>query len=173
MTIVMICAFLAVGLGVSLIKDRQRTVEDPVHGPQDPAADAGQPGGRYHGNTWWRWPLSFSISVLMGLSEVWVPRDMIRRLLGQRSGARGVLVAFFFGTAPTGPPYVAFPLASGLLKKGASTVKAIIFLEAWAAAKLPLVAAEIRFLGPDFARLRPARISARHGASGTGYGKYA
>lgn len=97
-----------------------------------------------------------AVLILMGLFEVWVPRDMIQRLLGQRSGTRGTLLAFFLGTAPTGPLYVAFPVASSLLKKGASTVNVIVFLGAWAAAKLPLVAAEIRFLGPDFALLRLA-----------------
>ncbi len=95
-----------------------------------------------------------AVVILMGLFEVWVPRDMIRRFLGRKAGGRGVFLAFLMGTAPTGPLYVAFPIASSLMKKGASPSNLIVFLGAWAAAKVPQIAMEAKFLGPDFAMAR-------------------
>lgn len=95
-----------------------------------------------------------AVVLLMGLFEVWIPKEMIRRLLGRRAGARGVFLAFLMGTAPTGPLYAAFPFAASLMKKGASPANVMVFLGAWAAAKVPQIAMEAKFLGLDFAVVR-------------------
>jgi uncharacterized membrane protein YraQ (UPF0718 family) len=95
-----------------------------------------------------------AVVLLMGLFEVWVPKEMIQRLLGRGAGVRGFVLAFFMGTAPTGPLYVAFPLAAALMQKGASPANIMVFLGAWAAAKVPQVAMEAKFLGLGFAITR-------------------
>jgi uncharacterized membrane protein YraQ (UPF0718 family) len=51
---------------------------------------------------------------------------------------------------PTGPLYVAFPVASSLIKKGARVSNIIIFLSAWACIKLPQELVELEFLGFNF-----------------------
>jgi uncharacterized membrane protein YraQ (UPF0718 family) len=61
-----------------------------------------------------------------------------------------------FGAAPTGPLYVAFPIAAMLLKKGASPLNVIILLDAWAAIKIPQLLVEAKFLGPSFMLVRLA-----------------
>lgn len=96
------------------------------------------------------------IMILMGLFEVWVPKSAIQRLMGQGSGLGGVVLAIGLGTAPTGPLYVAFPIAAGLARKGASTFNLVVFLSTWAALKLPQVMMEAKFLGLDFALTRLA-----------------
>ncbi len=93
------------------------------------------------------------VLILMGLFEVWVHKEFIERHLGIGSGIKGIFLAFFFGTLPTGPLYVAFPIASALLKKGARIMNVTIFLGAWAATKLPQVMVEIKFLGIEFTLL--------------------
>jgi uncharacterized membrane protein YraQ (UPF0718 family) len=95
-----------------------------------------------------------AVVLLMGLFEAWIPKHLIQRYLGKQSGATGILLAILFGTAPTGPLYIAFPIAAGLLKKGARPANVVIFLGAWAAAKLPQIMVEAKFLGIDFALLR-------------------
>ncbi|NLP18475.1 MAG: permease [Firmicutes bacterium] len=95
-----------------------------------------------------------AVVLLMGLIDVWVPKALIQRYLGQEAGWRGVLLALAFGTAPTGPLYIAFPIASGLLQKGARLSNVVIFLGTWAAAKIPQVMVEAKFLGLSFALLR-------------------
>jgi len=96
------------------------------------------------------------VAVLMGLFEVWVPKQLIGKYLGRESGGKGILLALLFGSAPTGPLYVAFPIAAMLLKKGASPFNVIILLNAWAAIKIPQLLIEANFLGPAFMLVRLA-----------------
>jgi len=96
------------------------------------------------------------VAVLMGLFEVWVPKQLIGKYLGHESGWKGILLALLFGSAPTGPLYVAFPIVAMLLKKGASPLNVIILLNAWAAIKIPQLLIEAKFLGPSFMLLRLA-----------------
>ena len=94
------------------------------------------------------------ILILIGLFEVWVPKRVIEKAMGQASGIKGILVSFLVGTATMGPLYVAFPIVVSLLKKGASLLNASIFLCVWASIKIPMILFEIKFLGLDFAVLR-------------------
>ena len=54
-----------------------------------------------------------AVMLLMGFFTVWVPREMVVKYLGKASGVRGILLSILLGALPTGPLYVAFPLASG------------------------------------------------------------
>jgi uncharacterized membrane protein YraQ (UPF0718 family) len=96
------------------------------------------------------------VTVLMGLFEVWVPKQLIAKYLGHESGWKGILLAVLFGAAPTGPLYIAFPIAAMLLKNGASPLNIIILLNAWAAMKIPQLLVEANFLGPSFMLTRLA-----------------
>ncbi len=95
-----------------------------------------------------------AVLLLMGLFGVWVDRRMVVKYLGEGSGIGGLLLAILLGTLPTGPLYIAFPLAGMLLKKGARVANVMIFLSAWACIKLPLELMELRFLGWEFTVLR-------------------
>jgi uncharacterized membrane protein YraQ (UPF0718 family) len=94
------------------------------------------------------------VFLLMGLMEVWVPKDKIKKWLGSGSGIRGGLISLALGTLPTGPLYVAFPMTATLLRKGASITNMVIFLGSWAALKIPQLMVEIKFLGIPFTGLR-------------------
>ena len=94
------------------------------------------------------------VFILMGLMEVWLPKDTIQKWLGNDSGFRGGVFSLALGTLPTGPLYVAFPLAASLLHKGASITNVVIFLGSWAALKIPQLMIEVKFLGWNFALLR-------------------
>ncbi len=95
-----------------------------------------------------------AVFLLMGFMEVWIDKDKIKKLLGNKSGLKGGLTAFVLGTLPTGPLYAAFPMAASLLKKEASIFNIVIFLGAWAALKIPQLMVEIKFLGLPFTALR-------------------
>jgi uncharacterized membrane protein YraQ (UPF0718 family) len=94
------------------------------------------------------------VFILMGLMEVWIPKRMIETWMGAGSGVRGGLISILLGTLPTGPLYIAFPMAAALLHKGASVTNMILFLGSWAALKIPQLMVEISFLGIEFAALR-------------------
>jgi len=91
-----------------------------------------------------------AVLILMGLFTVWVSKEMVMQYLGQSSGLKGMVLALFFGALPTGPLYIAFPLAAGLRQKGASLANIAIFLTAWACIKLPQELVELQFLGAQF-----------------------
>lgn len=94
------------------------------------------------------------VFILMGLMEVWVPKDKIKKWLGSGSGIKGAALSFVLGTIPTGPLYVAFPMAGSLIRKGASYTNMVLFLGSWAALKIPQLMFEIKFLGFSFSILR-------------------
>ena len=95
-----------------------------------------------------------AVMVLMGLFSVWVSKATVVKYMGQASGIKGLGLAMFIGMMPTGPLYVAFPMASMLLKKGARIANIIIFLSAWACIKLPQELVEMRFMGFKFMIIR-------------------
>lgn len=96
------------------------------------------------------------ILVLMGLLDVWVPRQLIERNMGPDSGWVGVALSVLVGSAAAGPLYAAFPVAATMLRKGARPANMVIFLGTWATIKIPMIMFEVKFLGPAFALVRLA-----------------
>lgn len=90
------------------------------------------------------------IFLLVGLLDVWVPKETIIKLMGQNSGIKGIATAFFLATAAAGPLYIAFPIAALLLKKQARLAYVIFFLGVWSSTKLPIALYEIASLGLKF-----------------------
>lgn len=90
------------------------------------------------------------IFILVGLLDVWVPKETMVKYMGQESGLKGLIIAFIIGTASAGPLYGAFPIAALLLKKGARLAYVIFFLGIWSSTKLPIVMFEIASLGLKF-----------------------
>jgi len=95
-----------------------------------------------------------AVLIIMGLADVWVPTSIVKKYLGQEAGLRGKFLAVFLGTLPTGPMYIAFPIAAELLRKRASLSNVIIFLGVWASLKIPQLGIEIQFIGLKFSMLR-------------------
>jgi len=95
-----------------------------------------------------------AVMVMIGLFSVWVSEEMVIKYLGRTSGVKGISLAILFGALPTGPLYIAFPIAAALLKKSASISNVIVFLSAWACIKLPQEMMELQFLGWKFMALR-------------------
>lgn len=79
------------------------------------------------------------IFLMIGLLDMWVPRETMIKLMGERSGIIGILIAFFIGTMSAGPLVAAFPVAHIMLKKGARYSNVLFFLTVWASAKLPIL----------------------------------
>jgi len=90
------------------------------------------------------------IFIIMGLLDVWIPKETLIKYMGEGSGVTGLLIAFLLGTAAAGPLYVAFPLGVLLLKKGARLANVIFFLGVWSSTKLPIVLFEVASLGLKF-----------------------
>ena len=96
-------------------------------------------------------PLMF---ILIGLFDVWVPREKIMRHLGPEAGAMGILWVILLAMLQAGPLYAAFPVAAMLWKKGCSVRNVFVYLGAFSTLKIPMLAFEISFLGLEFSLLR-------------------
>ncbi len=96
------------------------------------------------------------IFLLLGFLDVWVPKETMTRYMGAGAGMKGMVLAFFIGSAAAGPLYGAFPVAAVLMKKGASFTNILIFIGAWSTTKIPMLLFEMAALGPKFAWTRLA-----------------
>lgn len=96
-------------------------------------------------------PLMF---ILIGLFDVWVPREKIEKHIGKESGWKGTGLVILLATLQAGPLYGAFPFAYILWKKGCSIRNVFIYLGAFSTIKIPMLTFEIGFLGLKFSLLR-------------------
>lgn len=90
------------------------------------------------------------IFILLGLLDVWVSREAMMKYMGEKSGLKGILLAFFLGSAAAGPLYAAFPIAAVLMKKGVKFSNVLIFIGAWSTTKIPMFLFELSSLGAKF-----------------------
>lgn len=94
------------------------------------------------------------IFLLLGLMDVWVPKETIMKFMGKDAGIKGGMFAFVLGSFSSGPLYASFPVAMVFLKKGVSLTNIFIFLGAWSTTKIPMMLFEITQLGSKFALAR-------------------
>ncbi|MDI3481874.1 MAG: hypothetical protein PWQ97_1529 [Tepidanaerobacteraceae bacterium] len=94
------------------------------------------------------------VFVLLGLLDVWVPREVMIRYMGESSGLLGIFLAVLLGSAAAGPLYGAFPVAAVFMKKGVKFTNVLIFIGAWSTTKIPMFLFEMSALGARFAITR-------------------
>lgn len=90
------------------------------------------------------------IFILIGLLHVWVPRETIVKLMGEKSGLLGILLALILGSFSAGPLYAAFPVAEALLDKGGKFSNILLFIGAWSTTKIPMLLFEGSSMGWQF-----------------------
>lgn len=94
------------------------------------------------------------VFLLLGLLDVWVPKETVMQFLGPEAGVRGPLLGILLGAAAAGPLYGAFPVAEVMYKKGASYFNIMIFIGAWSTLKIPMFLFETKALGTAFSVTR-------------------
>lgn len=87
------------------------------------------------------------IFLLIGLFDVWVERETVIKLMGEKSGVKGMALAFFLGAFSAGPTIAAFPVAMIMIRKGAKYSNVLFFLMVWSSLKLPIVFYQITTIG--------------------------
>lgn len=92
--------------------------------------------------------------ILIGLFDVWIPREKIEKHVGWGSGIKGIALMILLAVTQVGPLYAAFPVAHLLWKKGCSLRNIFVYLGMFSAAKIPMLTFEIGFLGIQFSLLR-------------------
>ncbi|MCF8232352.1 MAG: hypothetical protein K9J27_09195 [Bacteroidales bacterium] len=92
--------------------------------------------------------------VLIGLFDVWIPREKIEKHVGRGSGIKGIALMILLAVTQVGPLYAAFPVAHLLWKKGCSLRNIFVYVGTFSAVKIPMIVFEIGFLGVTFSILR-------------------
>lgn len=96
-------------------------------------------------------PVIFLLTVII---EAWIPKEVIMKGFGEKSGLMGNILSLILGSISAGPIYAAFPISKMLLSKGASIANVVIILSSWAVIKVPMLANEAKFLGGQFMAVR-------------------
>ena len=93
--------------------------------------------------------------LLAGFVEVLIPRDLIRKWIGDKSGLKGILIASLAGALTPGGPMTSFPLIAALYKLGADFSPLVAYLTAWELIAVQrIVIWEIPFMGIRFVLFR-------------------
>ncbi|MEG1255752.1 permease [Clostridium sp.] len=90
------------------------------------------------------------IMIILGLIDVWIPRETLIKYMGDDSGFMGVALAMLVGSIAAGPMYAAFPFTAVLLKKGVKFSNIIIFMNAWCVTKISTLIFEVSAIGYKF-----------------------
>lgn len=90
------------------------------------------------------------IMIVLGLIDVWIPREAMMKYMGDDSGIKGIFLAILIGSIAAGPMYAAFPFTKVLLKKGVRFSNIIIFMNAWCVTKISTLMFEVSSLGYKF-----------------------
>ena len=101
-------------------------------------------------------PLVVSGTLIAGLVQAAIPREVITDFLGAEAGLRGIALGAISGSVMPGSPYVIFPLVGGLYRAGAGVGTIIAFVSAWSLISLARIPTEIPFLGTKIVAIRIA-----------------
>jgi len=99
-------------------------------------------------------PQFSSILVIIGIMLAVLSPEVISGLIGEKSGGLGMLIASLIGSITLIPGFVAFPLASVLLKSGAGFMQIAVFISTLMMVGIVTIPVEIRYFGKKAAILR-------------------
>ena len=97
-----------------------------------------------------------NILILVSLLLFIVPPQMIVKYLGAGSGAIGFAIAAIIGSITLIPGFISYPIASGLLKQGASYSTVAVFMTTLMMVGVVTFPLEIKYFGKKVAILRNA-----------------
>lgn len=99
-------------------------------------------------------PQFLSILIIIGIMLAILTPETISKLIGQQSGWIGMLIAGIIGSITLIPGFVAFPLASALLKSGAGFMQIAVFISTLMMVGIVTIPLEIKYFGRKAAILR-------------------
>jgi uncharacterized membrane protein YraQ (UPF0718 family) len=94
------------------------------------------------------------VFICVGLLDVWVEKEAMLKIMGEKSGGRGVLVSFLLGVVTAVPLYALLPIAGMLLKKGSKISNVLVFICSCTSIRIPLLLFEVSSLGWKFTAVR-------------------
>ena len=99
-------------------------------------------------------PQFLAILVIIGIMLAVLSPEVISGLIGEKSGWLGMLMASIVGAITLIPGFVAFPLASALLKGGAGFMQIAVFISTLMMVGIVTIPLEIKYFGKKATILR-------------------
>ncbi len=99
-------------------------------------------------------PQFLSILIIIGIMLAVLSPDTISVLIGQQSGWIGLVIASIIGSITLIPGFVAFPLASALLKSGAGFMQIAVFISTLMMVGIVTIPIESKYFGKKVTVLR-------------------
>ena len=99
-------------------------------------------------------PQFITIIILIGIILSTLSPETISTLIGNQSGWFGMLIAAFIGSITLIPGFVAFPLASVLLKSGAGFMQIAVFISTLMMVGIVTMPIEISYFGKKVTLMR-------------------
>ncbi len=99
-------------------------------------------------------PMVLGIVVVMGFLMAFIPKDFIASSIGEESGLSEILLPAVLGAILHIPSIISFPLAGGLIDKGASTTSVAIFITTLTMIGIVTLPLEVKEIGKKIAFLR-------------------
>ncbi|MCK4260148.1 MAG: permease [Halanaerobiales bacterium] len=94
------------------------------------------------------------VFICIGLLDVWIEKETMIKIMGGKSGIRGVVIAFLLGIVTAVPLYALLPVAGMMLKKGSKIANVLIFICSCASIRIPLLLFEVSSMGWEFSIVR-------------------
>jgi len=99
-------------------------------------------------------PLLLGVILLIGLMLSILDTNLISRIIGEKSGALGVLLASVVGSITLIPGFIAFPTAALLLAGGAGYIQIAAFVQTLMMVGIVTLPMEIKYFNKKVAILR-------------------
>ena len=99
-------------------------------------------------------PQFLSILIIIGIMLAVLSPEVIASLIGKQSGWFGMIIAAAIGSITLIPGFIAFPLASALLKSGAGFMQIAVFISTLMMVGIVTLPVEIKYFGKKAAILR-------------------
>jgi uncharacterized membrane protein YraQ (UPF0718 family) len=94
------------------------------------------------------------VLILISAFLYFIPEPMIVKILGAKSGIKGLFIAAIFGSIGQIPPFVLFPIAKILLSKGVSYMVVAVFITNLMMVGVLTFPIELKFFGMRAALMR-------------------
>lgn len=92
-------------------------------------------------------PQFLGVLVLTGIMLAYLDTGTISKIIGNRSGWSGVIIAALFGAITLIPGFVAFPTVALLLKSGAGMMQMAVFVSALMMVGVITMPVEMQYFG--------------------------
>jgi len=101
-------------------------------------------------------PLLIFAFIIAGTIQYVIPAELISKWIGNESGLRGIFLGSVVGGFTPGGPYIAMPIAAGLLQSGANIGTMVAFMTGWSLLAFTRLPLEVGLMGWKFTAIRLA-----------------